>query len=84
MADCTRVEHLTLKVTFACVDKSVFHSRFVDRVTTTTTTTKTTTTTTTTVSVTSSHHYRHRIPPPMSVSPKSVISSQTPAVKVKV
>ena len=31
MADCTRVVHLTLKVTFACVDKSVFHSRFVER-----------------------------------------------------
>ena len=28
--------HLTLKTTYACVDKSVFHAKFVDRVTTTT------------------------------------------------
>ena len=27
--------HLTLKTTFACVDKAVFHAKFVDRVTTT-------------------------------------------------
>ena len=31
--------HLTLKTTFACVDKSVFQPKFVDRLTTTTTTT---------------------------------------------
>ena len=45
--------HLTLKLTFACVDKSVFHSEYVDRKTTpTTTTTITTTTTTTTARIT--------------------------------
>ena len=38
--------HLTLKTTFACVDKSVFQPKFVDRVTTTTTTTTPPTTTT--------------------------------------
>ena len=38
--------HLTLKTTFACVDKSVFQPKFVDRVTTTTTTTTPPTTST--------------------------------------
>ena len=37
---------LTLKLTFACVDKSVFHTEYVDRKTTPTTTTISTTTTT--------------------------------------
>ena len=35
--------HLTLKTTFACVNKSVFHAKFVDRVTTTIEPTTTTT-----------------------------------------
>ena len=39
--------HLTLKTTFACVDKAVFQEQYVDRPTTTTTTTTTSTTTTT-------------------------------------
>ena len=38
--------HLTLKTTFACVDKSVFQPKFVDRLTTTTTTTTQPTTST--------------------------------------
>ena len=41
-------------MTFACVDKSVFHSKYVDRITTTTTTTTSTTTTTTTTPITKS------------------------------
>ena len=41
---------LTLKLTFACVDKSVFHAEFVDRKTTPTTTTISTTTFSTTIS----------------------------------
>ena len=49
MRQCIGVEHLTLKVTFACVDKSVFHSQYIDRRTTTSTTTTTTTTEATTL-----------------------------------
>jgi len=56
--------HLTLKTTFACVDKSVFHAKFVDRVTTTTEPSTTTTMykpTTTTV-INSEYDNLSRIP----------------------
>ena len=65
---CVGAAHLTMKVTYACVDKSIFNANYVDRVTTTTTTTTTTTSTTTTV-VTSTTPFV-----PLSVTPKSVIS----------
>ena len=42
-AEPCEIFHLTLKTTFACVDKSVFQAKFVDRVTTTTEPPRTTT-----------------------------------------
>ena len=63
-ADPCQKFHLTLKTTFACVDKSVFHAKFVDRVTTTTEPSTTTTMykpTTTTV-INPEHENLSRIP----------------------
>ena len=65
---CVGAPHLTLKVTYACVDQSVFNANYVDRVTTTSTTTTTTTTTTSSTSSTAPFV-------PLSVTTKSVISS---------
>ena len=74
---CSADKHrLTLKLTFACVDKSVFHSDYVDRKTTSTTTTTTITTTITTTRATTT-----TLPPakpklvPSTITVKPVISS---------
>ena len=69
---CIGAEHLTLKVTFACVDKSVFHSKYVDRITTTTPATTTTTSTTLSPSISSNYQQSPTVPP------KSVIKSDIP------
>ena len=64
---CVGAPHLTLKVTYACVDQSVFNANYVDRVTTTSTTTTTTTSTTSSTSSTAPFV-------PLSVTTKPVIS----------
>ena len=64
---------LTLKLTFACVDKSVFHTQYVDRVTTASTTTTTTTIATTSTTTTPPSPQPKLVPSTLTVKP--VISS---------
>ena len=66
-------QHLPLKLTFACVDKSVFHTQYVDRQTTPSTTSSTNTVSTSTSTTTPPSPQPNLVPSTLTVKP--VISS---------